>query len=89
VRVAFNRTSPQIATRAEKAIIEELAAASVPVLRTHLNMRAAFASLFAYRCALGELDLVLVNGVDKAMANAETFAAEVVSILAEQSRRAA
>src|SRR5215218_2516758 len=89
VRIAFNRTSPQIPTRAEKAIVEELAAAGVPVLRTHLNMRAAFASLFAYRCALPELDPVLVNGIDKAIANANAFAGEVISILAEQSRRAA
>jgi chromosome partitioning protein len=74
VRICFNRTSPQIATRAEKAIVEELRAAGVPVLKTHLNMRAAFASLFAYRCALDELDPALVNGVDKAIENAQAFA---------------
>jgi chromosome partitioning protein len=89
VRICFNRTSPQITTRAEKAIVEELTAAGVPVLRTHLNMRAAFSSLFAYRCALEELDPVLVNGVDKAITNAHAFAGEIVSLLVEQSRRAA
>jgi chromosome partitioning protein len=89
VRICFNRTSPQIATRAERAIVEELRTAGVPVLKAHLNMRAAFASLFAYRCALDELDPALVNGVDKAIENAHAFADEIVALLEEQSRRAA
>jgi chromosome partitioning protein len=61
----------------------------VPVLKTHLNMRAAFASLFAYRCALDELDPALVNGVDKAVENAQTFTGEIIALLGEQGRRAA
>jgi chromosome partitioning protein len=89
VRICFNRTSPQIATRAEKAIVEELRSAGVPVLKAHLNMRAAFASLFAYRGALDELDPALVNGVDKAIENAQAFAGEIVALLDEQGRRAA
>jgi chromosome partitioning protein len=89
VRICFNRTSPQIATRAEKVIVEELRTASVPVLKTHLNMRAALANLFAYRCGLDELDPTLVNGVDKAIENAQAIAGEIVALLDEQGRRVA
>lgn len=88
-RICFNRTSPQIPLRSEKAIIEELRGAGVPVMRTHLHMRVAFASLFAYRCTLNELDSSLVNGVDKAVENANAFADEVVSVLSEATRRVA
>jgi chromosome partitioning protein len=89
VRISFNRTSSAIPTRAEKQIVQELAVAGVPVLKTHLNMRAAFAGLFAYRCALDELDPVLVNGVDKALENAAAFAREVASLVTACTRRAA
>jgi chromosome partitioning protein len=89
VRISFNRTSAAIPTRAEKQIVQELAAAGVPMLKTHLNMRAAFASLFAYRCALHELDPVLVNGVDKALENAVAFAREVASLATATNQRAA
>jgi chromosome partitioning protein len=59
------------------------------VMRTHLHMRVAFASLFAYRCALNELEPSLVNGIDKALENANTFADEVVAILSEATRKVA
>jgi chromosome partitioning protein len=89
VAISFNRTNPAIPTRAERQIGQELAAAGVPMLRTHLHMRAAFASLFAYRCALDELDPERVNGVDKAIENAAAFATEVAELVASRTRRAA
>jgi chromosome partitioning protein len=80
-RVILTRTSPQIPTRAERAILAEMAAAGIASLRSHLHERAAFKAIFAYRCALADLDPALVNGIPAACANAETFAAEVTALL--------
>src|SRR5215212_3381723 len=49
LRVVLTRTSPQIPTRNEKMIIAELRSAGIPMMRTHLNQRAAFSSLFTYK----------------------------------------
>ncbi|MEC5293498.1 MULTISPECIES: ParA family protein [unclassified Aurantimonas] len=81
LRVLFTRTSPQIPTRNERLIIEELRAAGIPLLETHLNERAAFKSIFTYRQALDELDPAMVNGIEGALANAYRLAEEIVSVL--------
>src|SRR3954463_12956843 len=45
-RVLLTRTSPQIPTKNEKLIIDELRAAEIPMLKSHLNQRTAFQSMF-------------------------------------------
>ncbi len=77
-RVVFTRTSPQIASRLEKAIAAELIGASVPTFQTHLNERSAYRAMFYYKLALNELDLAVVNGVAQARDNAARFTAELI-----------
>ena len=55
-RVLLTRTSPQIPTKNERMILDELRGAGIPMLQSHLNQRQAFASLFTYRLTLAELD---------------------------------
>jgi chromosome partitioning protein len=77
-RVAFTRTSPQIASRLEKAIAAELVAADVPTFQTHLNERSAYRAMFYFKLALDELDPAIVNGVPQARDNAARFTAELI-----------
>jgi chromosome partitioning protein len=88
-RVLMTRTSPQIPTKNEKLIMDELRGAGVPILSTHLNQRTAFQSIFTYRLALDELDPALVNGLEGAVANASRLAGEVVDVIRSLSGRAA
>jgi chromosome partitioning protein len=77
-RVMFTRTKPGFATRDERVIRETLTDGGVPMLGTDLAERAAYRSMFTYRLALEELDPAAVNGVDKALENADALAGEVV-----------
>jgi chromosome partitioning protein len=86
VRVVLTRTSPQVPTKNEKMIVEELRAACVPMLTTHLNQRTAYQSVFTYRVGLDELDPALVNGLEAAIANAYRLAGEVVEVIRDLSQ---
>jgi chromosome partitioning protein len=88
-RVLLTRTSPQIPTKNEKLIIDELRAAEIPMLKSHLNQRTAFQSMFTYKRALDELDPGLVNGLDQAAANAYRLTEEVIELVRNPQRRAA
>jgi chromosome partitioning protein len=88
-RVLLTRTSPQIPTKNEKLIIDELRAAGVPMLKNHLNQRTAFQSMFTYKQSLDELDPSLVNGLDQARANAYRLSEEVIELVRDPKRRAA
>lgn len=88
-RVLFTRTSPQIPTKNEKLIVEELANSGIPCFRSHLNQRTAFQSMFTYKLALDELDPTLVNGLEAAIANAYRLAEEVVQMIRGMKREAA
>lgn len=81
LRVLLTRTSPQIPTRNEKLIMDELRASGVPLLTTHLNQRTAFQSLFTYKLALDELDPAAVNGLEAAINNAYRLASEVIEVI--------
>jgi chromosome partitioning protein len=87
-RVAFTRTSPQIASRLEKAIISELDEGRVPKFRTHLNERAAFKAMFFYKLALNELNPAEVNGIAQALDNAARFTSELVEYIAARKEAA-
>ncbi len=80
-RLLLTRTNPQIPTKAEKMIVEDLTAAGVPALKTHLNQRTAYQAMFAYKLALHELRASDVNGLPAALTNAEAFANEVTDVI--------
>jgi chromosome partitioning protein len=81
LRVVLTRTSPQIPSKNEKLIVDELRGAGVPMVRTHLNQRTAYHSMLTYKLALDELDPSLVNGLEAAAANALKLSGEVVEVL--------
>jgi chromosome partitioning protein len=79
--VLMTRTNSAIRTRTVKHIHAGMIGAGIPVFSSELNEREAFRSMFSYRLPLEELDPVDVSNLDKAIANAESFAAEVISAL--------
>lgn len=82
--VLLTRTSAAIRPKALKAIIGELEANGVPVMRTELLERAAFEAFLAYGGSLHDLDPKLVSGVDRACDNAKAYMVEVLEILERQ-----
>jgi chromosome partitioning protein len=87
-RVLFTRTKPGFATRDERVIRDTLAGAGVPMLRTDLAERAAYRSMFTFRQSLEELDPTAVNGVDKAIENADALVGEILENMRD-TRKAA
>ena len=80
-RVLLTRTSPIIATRIEREIVEALKSAGLPLMRIRLNERQAYKAIFVRRLALQELDPANVNGLGEAIGNAQALADELVDIL--------
>ena len=89
MRVLFTRTSPQIPTKGEKVIAEELRRAGVPCLTTHLNERTAYKMMFMHRQSLDELDPTQHNGLLAAKANAARVAEEIVAVVRALARKEA
>lgn len=81
--VLLTRTNPVIRTRTTGHIKRTLTEADVRVFRTELNEREAFRAIFSFRQPLEKLNPVDVSNLDKAIANAEAFAQEVVQKLRE------
>lgn len=79
--VLLTRTSPAIRTRTLAHVYQELASRAVPVFNTQLNEREAFRAMFSFGGALEDQDPASVTNVEKAIANARAFAAEVVDML--------
>jgi len=79
--VLLTRTNPLIRTRTMTHIQKSLIAAGVPVFKTELHEREAFRAIFSYRKPLALLDTGDVSNLDKAIGNAEAFAAEVIETL--------
>jgi chromosome partitioning protein len=80
-RLLLTRTNPQIPTKAERMIVEDLAGAKIPSLKTHLHQRTAYQAMFAYKLALHELGASEVNGLPAAVANAQAFVAAVTEVI--------
>jgi chromosome partitioning protein len=80
-RVLFTRTKPGFATRDERVIRDTMVGAGIPMFRTDLAERAAYRSMFTFRQSLEELDPAAVNGLDKAVENADALAAETIEAL--------
>ncbi len=55
--------------------------AGIHVFDTSLNEREAFRAMFSFGAPLADLDPREVSNLDKAIANAEAFAAEVIATL--------
>lgn len=79
--VLLTRTSPIIRTRTMGHIQGGLLEAGVPVFEIQLNEREAFRAVFSFQQTLENLDPRDVSNLDKAQANAEQFAAEVIQRL--------
>lgn len=79
--VLLTRTNPAIRTRTMAHIQKGLIEAGVPLLSTELHEREAFRAMFSFRQSLEQLNPAEVGNLDKAIANAEDFAKEVVSLL--------
>lgn len=79
--VLLTRTNSAIRTRTLAHIEKGLIAAGVPVFDTELNEREAFRAMFSFRQPLAGLNPADVANVDKAIANAEDFAREVIAAL--------
>lgn len=85
--ILFARTNAAVKSKLEKHINSQMRGA-VRVFGTELHRRTAFSSLHNAGGGLRQLDRGDVNGVDKAIANAQAFAAEIVDML-EEMRHAA
>ena len=85
--ILFARTNAAVKSKLERHINGELRQGA-RAFRAELNRRTAFSSLHNAGGGLHQLDPAEVNGIDKAIANAQTFAAEVVDMLEEVSHAA-
>lgn len=81
--VLLTRTSPIIRTRTMKYISSTFEDAGISLFNTELNEREAFKAMFSFAVPLTSLDPKDVSNLDKAVANAEEFAEEVVAKLRE------
>ncbi|AXC16447.1 Chromosome (plasmid) partitioning protein ParA (plasmid) [Acidisarcina polymorpha] len=86
-RIIMTRTNPLITTKIEGGIIDALAKAEIPMMRTRLHERQAYKAIFVRRESIGELD-DSINGLPAALANAERLAEEVVELVAVGSSTA-
>lgn len=84
MRILMTRNNPAIKTRDEKAIMEQLEAANVPLLEVPLHERAAFRAIFTYNKTLRELTAKESAGLPKARENAEGYAYYVVKAVKEE-----
>jgi chromosome partitioning protein len=82
--VLLTRTSPLIRTRGLAHIQNGLISAGIPVLETELNERDAFKAIFSFQQTLDGLSPAEVPNLDKAKANVEEFARELLARLAAE-----
>ncbi len=81
--VLLCRTNAAVKSRLEKFIQAQLRAAA-PVFKTQLHRRTAFSAVHNAGAGLRQLDRGEFNGVEKAIANAQSFASEVIDMLEGQ-----
>ena len=80
--ILFARTSAAVKSKLEKHIHAEMKNVG-RVMETELHRRTAFSSLHNAGGGLRQLDPSDVNGIAKAIINAEAFTAEIIDILEE------
>ncbi|RQU97780.1 ParA family protein [Burkholderia cenocepacia] len=81
--VLLTRTSPIIRTKTMKHLTTSFEEAGISLFDTELNEREAFKAMFSFAVPLHKLDPKDVSNLDKAVANAEEFASEVIAKLRE------
>lgn len=86
--VLLTRTNSAIRTRTLTHIEKGLIGAGIPVFETELNEREAFRAMFSFRQPLAGLMPESVANLEKAHANAEKFAEEVIEALRKNQRAA-
>ena len=86
--VLFARTNAAVKSKLERHINAELRAAAV-AFGTELHRRTAFSSLHNAGGGLRQLDATEVGGIDRAIDNAQAFAAEVIDMLEVQNAKVA
>jgi len=84
--ILMTRNNPAIKTRDEKAIVQQLESAGVPILEVPLHERAAFRALFSFNKTLRELTKAESAGLPRALENAEGFAYFVIKALKDEMR---
>lgn len=87
--VLLTRTNSAIRTRTLAHIEKGLVDAGIPVFNTELNEREAFRAMFSFRQPLERLNPSEVANLDKAIANAEAFAKEVIETLRKTQQQPA
>lgn len=80
--ILFARTSAAVKSKLEKHIHRELMKVG-RVMKTELHRRTAFSSLHNAGGGLRQLDPADVNGIEKALINAQAYTSEVIDILEE------
>lgn len=78
-KVLLTRTNAAIRARTLTHIQNSLTSAGIPLFAAEMNEREAFKAIFSFRKPLELLDRSNVSNVDKAIANAEAFALEVIN----------
>ncbi|WP_349618431.1 ParA family protein [Azotobacter salinestris] len=79
--VLLTCTPPAYETRNTAALRRGLKERGIPLFATEMTEREAFRSMFFFKRPLEALDSAQVPGIEKAIANAEAFAAEVIERL--------
>lgn len=80
-RILWARTVPNFPTKVEKQIQEQIAAGGVPTFQTHLHERSAYKAIFGEGQGLAQLQAERVTGLQKAVDNADTLAAELAGYI--------
>ena len=88
-RILWARTVPNMINRVERKIMTEINANEVRAFSAHLNERSAYKAMMLEGVPLAELDREQYNGVDKAIANADVLAAELVEYILKKQEKAA
>lgn len=84
----LTRTGAAVKSRELRFVSEDFSAAGVQILKTEVNERAAFKSMFSFGGTLSTLDPSQVSNIDKAVENANAFADEVIGILRQHQSAA-
>jgi chromosome partitioning protein len=80
-KVLLTRTNAAIRARTLSHIQKSMLAAGIPLFNAEMNEREAFKAMFSFRKPLEDLDRASVSNLDKAIANAEDYAMEVIDEL--------
>ena len=79
--IVRTRTAAAYRSRLMTYVLEQLRPTGARVLETEIVERQAYKALWVYQCALEQLPVTEVSGIDNAVANARAYAQEVVQAL--------